>query len=624
MRHTESVDDELRPRFGGGGGGSGGASAALAARLARRRSVSSPKRPGGGAAVQRTDTRQRVVVKTSFHLHAATSRSASPGRLREHLRYLQREAAELNDGPPKLFSSDPEASVERNDVVSEWAQDRHHYRVILSPENGSDLGSVEEYTRRVVAAWEERLGHDLEWVAVTHNNTDQPHAHLVIRGVVEGRNLKLSSAMVKHGMRADAEAVATLELGPRTLDQIREAYRAQVPQMRVTELDRVLQRGMQGGRVDVRHVVADREVRTHLVGRLQTLSRMGLASHSRGHVYRLERDFVAKLGAVEERNRVGSEVRRHFGAEAARVVSFHRDGPREEVVGRVTKRGLTEGGRRAFVAMRAARGPVYVEVPATHAPPVEEGGVVRISARPAPRVSAAFGAAIKRGVVTHAELAEAGEAGEVLRTKLEALVQAGDARRRRRGYSMEAAQATALARELNLEAIPPRVRVVASRDPGIGLDADRWNAMDGYVRRAETPTWPGGAELLAGRVAHLDRSGLVWRDDSEVVRFKKGVTQSLREAERVHAGGVAARRLGLRESGAGAQLDGVSRLVERVELAQGPAVVLERDGALAVELLADVRELQKLNVGAEVAVRRETGGRGVRLEPASLEREGGR
>ena len=575
--------------------------------------MSTSKRPGGPVAAARTDARQRVVVKTSFHLHNATGRGSSPGRLREHLRYLQREAASLSDASPRLFTGEPEVDAVRKDVVAAWAQDRHHYRVIVSPENGADLASLEDYTRAVVAGWEQALQRELEWVGAVHHNTDQPHAHVVIRGVSEGKNLTLHRDFVKHGMRLIAEEQATRELGPRTLDQVREAYRLQVGEARATDLDRALARGVNHGRVDVRQVPASHEARVHLVGRLQTLGKMGLARHVRGHVYAVDRDLLKRLGELAERDRVGQEVRRHFGKDAARVRSFVRQAPAEPVVGRVVARGLTRGGARGFVALDTAQGPVYVEVPAAHAPPVEERGVVRVNPVRAPEVDPRFAPSLRRGLVTDAALAEGGAAGVALRERLVKLVSKGEARRRRRGFKVEAGPAATLVRQSGVDGGLVSVRVISSRDPGQSVRGERWNALDGFIVRGEAPSWPGGAAQLAERVAYLEAERLVWRTDAGEVRFGKGVTVRLREAERLHASAEAAGRLGLRV-GAEADRDaGVSVLVDRVELAQGPAAVLQRGDTVSVELLADVRELRSIRVGAEVDVRREPGGRGVRV-----------
>ncbi|WP_375542366.1 relaxase/mobilization nuclease domain-containing protein [Caballeronia sp. CLC5] len=61
--------------------------------------------------------------------------------------------------------------------------DRHHFRIIVSPEDAADLTDLREYTRDLVRQMEADLGTRLEWIAVDHWNTDNPHVHLLVRGV---------------------------------------------------------------------------------------------------------------------------------------------------------------------------------------------------------------------------------------------------------------------------------------------------------------------------------------------------------------------------------------------------------------------------------------------------------
>ena len=49
---------------------------------------------------------------------------------------------------------------------------------------------MRRYTRRLMGRLEQDLGTRLEWIAVDHWDTDDPHTHIVIRGRDEsGRDL---------------------------------------------------------------------------------------------------------------------------------------------------------------------------------------------------------------------------------------------------------------------------------------------------------------------------------------------------------------------------------------------------------------------------------------------------
>ena len=376
------IDDELRPKLGRSRS-SGSATSQLGSRLARRSAVTL-KGKGGRTApgiAKAIEGSQKAVVKVRYRLHNIAGKAltnARPGNLGEHLRYIQREAALLDEGRPELIGPDAEAGYERTDVVSAWAQDRHHYRLMISPEYAHQLKSLEDTTRRIMDALGKKLDRKLEWVGAVHNNTDQPHAHVVLRGAANGKNLKLDRATVSYGIRRIAEAELTRELGPRTRDQIREAYQAQVNASQVTELDRILKRGLKHSTVNLRDVLSTEEARPHLAGRLQHLAAMGLAQPIKGHAYTLEPDFTDVLKDVSARDRAFGHIRKHLGAEASRVVRYYNRGPDQAVEGRVLFRGFEEGGQRGYLIVDTGRSKVYAELPADYLPQVAVGGVAQV------------------------------------------------------------------------------------------------------------------------------------------------------------------------------------------------------------------------------------------------------
>src|SRR3546814_4348438 len=66
------------------------------------------------------------------------------------------------------------------------------------------------------------LGTPLDWVAVDHWNTDNPHTHLIVRGRDDtGKDLIIAGDYIAHGFRHRAAELATEWLGPRTELEIR-------------------------------------------------------------------------------------------------------------------------------------------------------------------------------------------------------------------------------------------------------------------------------------------------------------------------------------------------------------------------------------------------------------------
>ncbi|MBK6704103.1 MAG: hypothetical protein IPG56_10385 [Caulobacteraceae bacterium] len=77
-------------------------------------------------------------------------------------------------------------------------------------------GHLKEFTRETMARMERDLGVELDWVAIDHHNTDNPHTHVIVRGVRrDGVELIIPRAYVSHGLREAARDVATDRIGAR-------------------------------------------------------------------------------------------------------------------------------------------------------------------------------------------------------------------------------------------------------------------------------------------------------------------------------------------------------------------------------------------------------------------------
>ena len=127
---------------------------------------------------------------------------------------------------------------------------------------------------------EHDLGSRLDWVAVDHWNTDNPHIHVLTEGKADdGQDLVISRAYISRGFRDRAAQRVTLELGPRHRRDIRHALEKEVDAERWTSLDRALRNlaDENGGVADLRPGFADEdpELRRLLNGRARKLERLG-------------------------------------------------------------------------------------------------------------------------------------------------------------------------------------------------------------------------------------------------------------------------------------------------------------------------------------------------------------
>ena len=149
---------------------------------------------------------QRVIVKTHVARHKP---GKAKGSLTRHASYLGRDSASA-DGKPGVFYDATEQGLDAKQQTAPWVPDRHHFRIIISPERGGDIPDMTAYVRDVMQRVEKDLGvagviepgTKLQWIAINHHNTDNPHAHVVLRGKLEdGRDLVIPRAYLAHGMR---------------------------------------------------------------------------------------------------------------------------------------------------------------------------------------------------------------------------------------------------------------------------------------------------------------------------------------------------------------------------------------------------------------------------------------
>ena len=131
--------------------------------------------------------------------------------------------------------------VDATRVTAGWADDPRHFRMIVSAEDGEALGDLKPFIREVMAGLEAKLGTRLEWLAVDHHDTDNPHTHVLIRGRrPDGQELFIPSRLISSGIREHAQEIVTRALGPRIdLDLARQRF-ADIGLRAPTGLDREL------------------------------------------------------------------------------------------------------------------------------------------------------------------------------------------------------------------------------------------------------------------------------------------------------------------------------------------------------------------------------------------------
>ena len=179
---------------------------------------------------------RRAVVKTRLVRIGAKGMPAA----RAHLHYVQRDGVTREGSPGELYSADRD-QTDGKAFLERSAGDRHQFRFIVSAEDGSEYADLKPYIRRLMTQMETDLGTKLDWVAADHFNTAHPHTHIMLRGVDDtGENLIIAREYISHGIRERAAELATLDLGPRTDQEIEARLRHDIGEERMTAIDRRL------------------------------------------------------------------------------------------------------------------------------------------------------------------------------------------------------------------------------------------------------------------------------------------------------------------------------------------------------------------------------------------------
>ncbi|MEQ1930138.1 MAG: DUF3363 domain-containing protein [Parvularculaceae bacterium] len=312
-------------------------------------------------------------------------------KARAHLRYIQRDGADRDGAPGKLYGPGADAA-DGAAFLQDGKDDRHQFRIIVSPEDASQLESLDGFTRDLMAAAEKDLGTRLDWVAVNHFDTDHPHVHIVLRGKADdGGDLVIARSYITHGFRGRAEELATVELGPRSDIEIAHARYVEVEREAFTGLDRELGRRAGAGpiRFDRPRTPYDRYESKLLAARLRTLERMHLARRDRDG-WRLQPEMEQTLREAGRRG----DIIRSMGAELgdrlapANVRDFEADKSVTRIIGRIAGAGaLDDGHDRRFLALEGDDGHqwrVPVDFSPGAAPP--KGAIIEATrAAPSPR-----------------------------------------------------------------------------------------------------------------------------------------------------------------------------------------------------------------------------------------------
>lgn len=332
---------------------------AIFIRLAASRNFALGDRAGALRAAQnrsgrafQLDVRQRVIVKAMVSRHLGKG-AARVTALAAHVVYLGRQGAGVEGERAEFFDREID-SLDARAAVQTWGGDRHHFRLIVSPENGEQIRDLRGYVRDVMGRVAADLGQlGLTWIGTCHYDTDQPHAHVIVRGRrSDGRDLVIPRDYISYGLRARAQEAAQERLGDLSrVDAERRVWKESRAD-RFTALDRrLLAAADEKGRVD--DGVGGTDAWSALTrGRLRTLEELGLATRQ-GRRFRLRPDMETMLRELEVRRDIIRTLNQRR-LESGRVAQLAGPG---RLSGEIVKAGAhDELGLRRFVVVRDGQG----------------------------------------------------------------------------------------------------------------------------------------------------------------------------------------------------------------------------------------------------------------------------
>jgi type IV secretory pathway VirD2 relaxase len=395
-RPTSDLPD-FNPRMGKRRGASSEREPTLRRAVIQRLAcMASGWRPGG-AGVRSTHQRarhdirpappmsRRCMVKARY----VPMRAGGAKAALQHLAYIERDGVEQDGSKGCLF--DGHGDVERDAFAAPIAGEQRQFRFIISPEDGNEL-DLRDYTSRLMQRMEKDLGRGLRWAAVCHYNTDNPHVHVVVRGVDRrGAELRIDRAYISEGLRLRGQELATLELGPRSEFEVKRQLTNEVAQERLTTIDRRLAELVSPhGTIDMPAIVnARRLFRPHALARLDTLEQLGLVERTAPTAWRVAEGWQETLQQLGQR---GDIIKRMHHALQGRASSYRVFEPAAGAVveGVIKQKGLHDelAGDPYVIVQTARMEAVYVRVDQATSATLKEGAPVRFACEPQPWVKA--------------------------------------------------------------------------------------------------------------------------------------------------------------------------------------------------------------------------------------------
>ena len=301
---------------------------------------------------------RRVIVKARVIKNSPSGRKVAG----LHIKYIQRDGVGKDEEKGRLFSKKGQ-EILADDLTKTITGEKHQFRFIISPEDGHDI-DLEKFTKDLMNQAEIDTGQKLIWGAASHYNTDNPHIHIVVRGIDEfGDQVWLDREYISRGLRNRASEIITRELGCRTEIEIDQALTNEITKERYTVLDRQLDHRTINNQV----IFADYDMNdpgrftdSRLMSRVEKLKEVGLVKDLAPRKFEFVEGWQYKLKAMGQRGDIIKNIHAELGRSDTGNYHVHGKNDDFKIEGIVSRKGLAdELSDRQFMIVENERGEIH-------------------------------------------------------------------------------------------------------------------------------------------------------------------------------------------------------------------------------------------------------------------------
>lgn len=326
---------------------------------------------------------RRVVVKASYIL---AKNDNARGRIRHHLNYAGRNTLDAQDHSSELYAR-VDQPIDIKDALNDFEKAPHIFNIIISHEDGNKI-DLKDFTRSFVDTIEKDLRTKLDWVAGNHYDTNEPHVHLLIKGLDDrGKKLLMTRDYISRGLRVRASQVINNKLGLRSLDEVVAALRMDIAKPKKSVLDDIIVKQSSAGVLNVDKINPNAldELPGFLIKqRLEFLQTKELAQHISDNSWRIKENLMESLKDIERSSSIVDKLGGSLTVSKQQCEILSVANLRDRIIkGHIVERGYVDevSDKQYLVLKSKEKSFIYVELEKhSEKSPAQVGEFIRVDA----------------------------------------------------------------------------------------------------------------------------------------------------------------------------------------------------------------------------------------------------